>query len=321
MELENSTQSGEQAEVVAPQQSPEGEGREGVVDLPTVNADFAMVDTDSGEEGTSEAGDGNAARLAGRDSTADEKPSGEKAAAPAPDGAGRDSGKQAQSAQENAIFHSMRLRAKHEAEEAARAALDAEIAGLGIEDPYNAGKTLNSLSDLRAYSERFRRAKIEAEAKRTGRSASELEEDAANRAFLSSLRRSAELNAARSASQDAAARERKTFIDADVLDFVKQYPEMDADGLAALENNAQFRHFCGSRFGREPLARLYGDYLSFVGDAGAAAVAKASSRSARSTGSGTGGGVILSPAQKSALDKWNEENPEMAMTAKEFLGR
>ena len=33
------------------------------------------------------------------------------------------------------------------------------------------------------------------------------------------------------------------------------------------------------------------------------------------------GGATLSPAQKIALDKWNDEHPEMKMTAKEFLQR
>ena len=36
---------------------------------------------------------------------------------------------------------------------------------------------------------------------------------------------------------------------------------------------------------------------------------------------GTAGGALLSPAQKYVLDAWNAEHPEMAMTAKEFLGR
>ena len=36
---------------------------------------------------------------------------------------------------------------------------------------------------------------------------------------------------------------------------------------------------------------------------------------------GTAGGAALSPAQQYVLDAWNTEHPEMAMTAKEFLGR
>ena len=112
---------------------------------------------------------------------------------------------------------------------------------------------------------------------------------------------------------------RKAFIRSDVLDFLERYPGFDAEGLEALERNEQFRRFCGTRYAREPLAQLYGDYLSVIDGAGAAAVSRANSRSARSTGGGTAGGATLSPEQRKALERWNEENPEMAMTAKEYL--
>lgn len=113
---------------------------------------------------------------------------------------------------------------------------------------------------------------------------------------------------------------RRAFVQSDVLDFMERYPGFDADGLEALERNEQFRRFCGTRYAREPLAQLYGDYLSVIDGAGAAAVSRANSRSARSTGGGTAGGATLSPEQRRALENWNEENPEMAMTAKEYLG-
>lgn len=112
---------------------------------------------------------------------------------------------------------------------------------------------------------------------------------------------------------------RRAFVRQDVLDFVERYPGFDADGLEALERNEQFRRFCGTRYAREPLAQLYGDYLSVIDGAGAAAVSRANSRSARSTGGGTTGGATLSPEQRRALERWNEANPEMAMTAKEYL--
>ena len=112
---------------------------------------------------------------------------------------------------------------------------------------------------------------------------------------------------------------RRAFVKNDVLDVMERYPGFDAEGLEALERNEQFRRFCGTRYAREPLAQLYGDYLSVIDGAGAAAVSKAASRSARSTGGGTAGGATLSPEQRKALERWNEENPEMAMTAKEYL--
>lgn len=113
----------------------------------------------------------------------------------------------------------------------------------------------------------------------------------------------------------------RAFIMSDVADFVAKYPGFGPDELDELENNPQFRRFCGTRFGREPLAALYGDYLSVVGSAGAAAVSRAAKKTARSTGGGTTGGDALTSAQREVLKRWNEEHPEMKMTAKEFLRR
>ena len=41
----------------------------------------------------------------------------------------------------------------------------------------------------------------------------------------------------------------------------------------------------------------------------------------RSTGSGGSGSEMLSAGQQAALKAWNDANPDMKMTAKEFLGR
>ena len=38
-------------------------------------------------------------------------------------------------------------------------------------------------------------------------------------------------------------------------------------------------------------------------------------------GGGSTGGVTLTPAQQKSLDDWNRANPDMQMTAKEFLQR
>ena len=91
--------------------------------------------------------------------------------------------------------------------------------------------------------------------------------------------------------------------------------------VAKLEQNAQFRKFCGSRFGREPLAELYESFVEITGAAASAGRAGAESRSRRSTGSGGSGSEMLSAGQQAALKAWNDANPDMKMTAKEFLGR
>lgn len=104
----------------------------------------------------------------------------------------------------------------------------------------------------------------------------------------------------------------------DLDEFLARHADVDVERLM---RNARFLRFCGSRMGREPLAGLYEDFTALVNEAGEAAVARIRSRSARSTGGGAAGGETLSPAQKYVLDAWNAEHPEMAMTAREFLGR
>ena len=104
----------------------------------------------------------------------------------------------------------------------------------------------------------------------------------------------------------------------DLDEFLERHADVDVEKLMG---NARFLRFCGSRMGHESLAALYDDFVALVSEAGAAAVAQMQSRSARSTGGGTALGAALTPAQKYVLDAWNTEHPEMAMTAREFLGR
>ena len=108
----------------------------------------------------------------------------------------------------------------------------------------------------------------------------------------------------------------QSFIQEDIRDFLAKHPEVD---LVKLDETPSFRRFCGSRYGAESLAKLYDDYCEIVGGAEKAAHAAAQSRSKRSTGSGGGGGDILTSAQRASLEAWNRENPDMKMTAREFL--
>ncbi|MBQ7567062.1 MAG: hypothetical protein IJT18_08070 [Oscillospiraceae bacterium] len=229
-------------------------------------------------------------------------------------GAATSGGKKQQSREENAAIRAARLKASREAREQALKETDAEIAAAGVLNPYTQ-KPFESMKDFREYAAQVKRASYEEIAEKTGRSVAELEEDAANREFLSSLRKQAQ------AAKEPQENDETAFIRRDVQDFLAAYPDMDADKLAALEQNASFRKFCGSRFGREPLAELYGSYLELVGQAGDAAAARERSKAERSTGGGSTGGVTLTPAQQKSLDDWNRANPDMQMTAKEFLQR
>ncbi len=112
---------------------------------------------------------------------------------------------------------------------------------------------------------------------------------------------------------------RAEFIRQDAERFLEKYPRVD---LRTLDTDETFRRFCGSRYGKEPLAELFEDYLEVSRLSAERARASAESRSRRATGSGGGAGSdTLTAAQQRDLDEWNRTYPGMKMTAKEFLSR
>ena len=116
---------------------------------------------------------------------------------------------------------------------------------------------------------------------------------------------------------EAALAEKQAFVERDLQAFMEKHPEVD---LLKLEENPVFLRFCGSRYGVESLAALYEDYREIVEGAEKAARAAVQSRSRRSTGSGGGGsGDILTAMQRARLEAWNRANPDMKMSAREFL--
>ena len=121
------------------------------------------------------------------------------------------------------------------------------------------------------------------------------------------------------AGEEDREKERREFIRADAEEFRRQYPQVD---LRELDADPLFRLFCGSRYGRESLADLYGDYLALTEHMTDLAILRAESRLSRGTGSGgNGGGEALTAAEQKALSEWNRAYPQMKMTAKEYLSR
>ena len=110
----------------------------------------------------------------------------------------------------------------------------------------------------------------------------------------------------------------REFIRRDAEEFRRQYPDVD---LRELDADPLFRLFCGSRYGREPLADLYGDYMALT-EQSALAQRRRESRYERATGSGgSGGGEALTAAEQRELNEWNKAYPQMKMTANEFKSR
>lgn len=198
------------------------------------------------------------------------------------------------------------LRAMNEVNERIRA--------VGMRDP-SSGEAIGDIGGLENYSKSLRRQRIQERAKAEGRDAAEIEEEENDREFV----RSERARARQKEAENAEERRQMAWIAQDAAAFSEAYPDVD---LSKLDSDKAFRRFCGSRYGREPLAELYEDYLEIAGEQRAAALAKAEGKAQRETGAGSGSGAeTLTARQQKALDEWNRENPRMKMTAKEFLSR
>lgn len=219
---------------------------------------------------------------------------------------------QQQTHADNAAARAARLRAERETEDRINRQVDEDIRKMGLVDPYT-NQPIRTRAELNAYSQRAQEEQIRERAERENRPASEIRRELENQQLAEQKRQ--ELNDEK--AKDDADKRQKAFLEQDAADFMTRYPGVD---IMKLQQNEIFREFCGSRFGREPLAGLYESYLRITG--GAAAQSKAKSREARSVGGGTGtAGSGLTAEQQKALDKWNRDNPEMKMTAKEYLSR
>ena len=230
------------------------------------------------------------------------------------DNAERSAQAQQQSHEDNRRYQAARHSGEQSGYERAYREFNARIARTGMRNP-ESGDVIRSIEDLEGFSVARKKEVYAKIAKDTGRTVGEVEEEEENKAFLSNLRR----NAAEKDKADRQAEREREFIRKDALAFAQAFPEVD---LGQLDQDKAFRRFCGSRYGKEPLAELYADYLEIAGSAAQAARVKADSKAGRTTGTGNnGGGETLTAAQQRDLDEWNRENPGMKMTAKEFLER
>ena len=236
-----------------------------------------------------------------------------------PEGDGQPGGPAAEGADQrsarefNAAMAAARRRAEKDTEARVRRQTDDDIAGYRIPNPAKPGTYFSSKKDLEDYSEALRRADAQQRAKAQGRSVEDVMEEDADRAFIRAQRAAA----GKAEEELKKKQERDSFIAADVEDFQRRYPGVD---IASVDTNRAFRRFVGSRYGKEPLANLWADYVALVGETAAQQRAESSDRETRSTGHGSGGaGATLTASQRAALKEWNAEHPEMKMTEKEFM--
>lgn len=219
-----------------------------------------------------------------------------------------------QSQADNRRYQAARHAGEQAGYEKAMADFNRRLSRTGMRDPAT-GETIRDIDGLENYSKSVRAQNIQARAKAEGRSVAEITEEEDNRDFLREQR----AEAAARKQQEAEDARLQRWIAEDAAAFAEAYPDVD---IAKLDENRSFRKFCGSRYGKEPLADLYADWLELASSAQQAAVARSESKSSRSTGAGGGSGSeTLTASQQRALDEWNRNYPNMKMTAKEFLSR
>lgn len=273
--------------------------------VPSGEEQIDEIDLDEGEKldededaSLSEEGEGaeGAEDEGGEPGTPENKPGAE-----APTGEEQERGKGPSEAAKAA-----RITGEREGSERARRERDEAVKAQRIPDPYNPGKFFESVDDIVKYGRRLR-----ADSRKV--SPEEIEREDSDKDFI--RRKREEERITQEAQQKRT--EKLAWLRADAAAFKAAYPEADP---VKLEGNAAFVKFCGSRLHNEPLADLYGAYVELVGEAKAAGAARRESREERAVGTGSGGGAdVLTSAQKAELARWNRENPDMKMSAKEFL--
>lgn len=258
--------------------------------------------------------DGQDAGESAGDDSGSSPQSGDEDRAGSSDGGDADRQGTGQSREFNAAMAAARRRAEKETAERLERERDEKIAALKIPNPASPGTFFGGMKDLEAYGGQLRRADAEKRAKAQGRDVAEVMAEDEERAFI----REQMDKASKTKAAEDEARRQQEFIAADLADFQARWPDVD---IAKLDANRNFRRFAGSRYGKEPLADLYSDYLAIAGEAAAAASARSSDRQERGTGAGSGGGSggALTAEQRAELREWNANFPEMKMSEKEFL--
>ena len=204
--------------------------------------------------------------------------------------------KEKQSRKENSRYADARRAGKEEGAKEERERINKMLKRQGIPNPAAEGKTLESIEEIEEYGIAYRAAQREVDPSVIR------EEDE-----VRSWKEERDAEAARKAEEEK--------VQEDLRAFRERYPNVN---LEELGKSKSFERFAGSRVERESLADIYASYCDFLADYEPKAKPE---KSERSTGEGGGASGAISGAKQKALDEWNRLNPEMAMTAAEFLSR
>lgn len=210
-----------------------------------------------------------------------------------------------QTPEDNHAAKLARLSAQRDArkrEEQRKAEEDREWAECEAINPIT-GNPFRSKKEFFEYNAEVKKANQQKRAEASGRTVTEIEEEDADRDFIRKIRQ-----------KESETQSREAFMEDDLINFVQAHPDVD---VVKLDNNTQFREYCGSRYGKESLASLYEGYQKLVKNAEQSF--KADTRQLRGTGSGANGGERMTAEQKRNLDAWNAAFPEMKMSPSEFM--
>lgn len=204
--------------------------------------------------------------------------------------------KEKQSRKENNRFAEARRAGVEEGRKAEREEINKMLRRQGIPNPTAEGRVLDSVEALEEYGVGYR-------ANARGVDPSVIREEDEVRSW----KEERDAEAARKAEEEKG--------EEDLKAFRERYPDVN---LEELSKSKSFERFAGSRVGREPLADIYTAYSDFMADF---EPKEKPNKKERSTGEGGGASGAISGEKQKALDEWNRLNPEMAMTAAEFLSR
>lgn len=226
--------------------------------------------------------------------------------------AGRSAERQTQTHEERVRYSAARKQGEKTGYDRAVRDINARISRANLFDPIT-NKPITSLEEFEDYGQRYNKQRIEARAKQENKSVAQVEEEETAMELLRRKRRE-DGEAAENARKE---QERREWLRQDAESFKEIYPEVD---LLKLEKDPKFRRFCGNRMGSVPAAELYADYLEVVGNAQQEAAARKQDKQERGTGSGGGaGGEGMTAAQRKELEAWNEANPHLKMSEKDFM--
>jgi hypothetical protein len=116
-------------------------------------------------------------------------------------------------------------------------------------------------------------------------------------------------------AQDALKKEVNSRVATEKQEFQEAYPAVDLNKLIA---DTKFSKLAKPLYGRMTLKEIYELKLELSGEAETIALQKSVSKAERSTSSGATASTVLNSRQQTMLKNWNDENPDMIMTEKEF---